>query len=314
MRVTHIDRVDLNLLPALIALLEERHISRAALRAGLSQPAMSRALQRLRRTLDDDLLVRTTNGYQITPRGERILERLSTAIPQLEDIFAGEDFDPSTTAQLIKLAASDYAQAVLGPGLARKIAAGSPGSTLQFHAWHRDILTEVEHGAVDLAFLGTQAPDQLRSERLFTDRFVCMLSAAHPLADREGLDLEEYLASRHLIIDLVNGRQPAIDRVLAAHGTPRRAGMTLPVHAAGPLVLPGTDLILTMPSRLVGIYAETSAIRILDAPPEIDTMLYYMTWHPRLDFDPVHRWLRTTIREVVTELADTGGVHHRDGG
>ena len=122
MHATHIGRVDLNLLPALIALLEERHVSRAALRAGMSQPAMSRALQRLRRTLDDDLLVRTAEGYQITPRGERILDRLASAIPQLEDVFAGADFDPSTTAQVIRLAASDYAQAVLAPGLTRKTA------------------------------------------------------------------------------------------------------------------------------------------------------------------------------------------------
>ncbi len=305
MHTTHIGRVDLNLLPALIALLEERHVSRAALRVGMSQPAMSRALQRLRRTLDDDLLVRTADGYQITPRGERILDRLASAIPQLEDVFAGEDFDPSTTAQVIRLAGSDYAQAVLAPGLTRKIAASSPGSTLRFLAWHRDVLTEVDRGAVDLAFLGAQAPDSLRSRRIFTDRFVCLVSAEHPLAGRRSIDMAEYLGCRHLIIDLVDGRQPAIDRVLAAHGTPRRAGLTLPVHATGPLALAGTDLILTMPSRLVGIYADTSAIRILEAPPEIDTMSYYLTWHPRLDFDPVHRWLRETIHQVATELADT---------
>jgi DNA-binding transcriptional LysR family regulator len=305
MHVTYIGRVDLNLLPALVALLEERHVSRAALRVGMSQPAMSRALQRLRRTLDDDLLVRTADGYRITPRGERILDRLATAIPQLEDVFAGADFDPSTTAQVVRLAASDYAQAVLAPGLARRVAVSSPGSTLRFLAWHRDILTELDRGAIDLAFLGAQAPDHLRSERLFTDRFVCLVAAGHPLAGRESLDLDEYLGCRHLIIDLVDGRQPAIDRVLGAHGTPRRAGLTLPVHATGPLALVGTDLVLTMPGRLVGIYAGTGAVRVLDAPPEIDTMAYSMTWHPRLDFDPVHRWLRDTVREVAAEISGT---------
>jgi DNA-binding transcriptional LysR family regulator len=77
------------------------------------------------------------------------------------------------------------------------------------------------------------------------------------------------------------------------------------VHATGPLALTGTDLVLTMPSRLVGIYAGTGAVRVLDAPPEIDTMSYSMTWHPRLDFDPVHRWLRNTVREVVAEISGT---------
>lgn len=301
-RTPHLGRVDLNLLPALIALLEERHISRAALRVGMSQSAMSRALQRLRRTLNDDLLVRTADGYQITPRGERILDRLATAVPQLEDVFAGADFDPSSTAQAIKLAGSDYAQAVIAPALTRTIAASSPASTLRFHAWHRDILTEVEHGAIDLAFLGTQSTAQLRSERLFTDRFVCMVSATHPLAERRGITMTDYLSCRHLIIDLLDGRQPAIDRVLAAHGTPREAGLILPLHATGPLALPGTDLVLTMPSRLVDIYPCPGTIRILEAPPEIEIMTYYMTWHPRLDFDPVHQWLRTSIGEVVAGL------------
>ncbi len=307
MHITHIGRVDLNLLPALVALLEERHVSRAALRVGMSQPAMSRALQRLRRTLGDDLLVRTASGYRITPRGERILDRLAAAVPQLEDVFAGEDFDPSTTAQVIRLAGSDYAQLVLGPGLARTVATASPGSTLHFSAWHGDVLTDLDRGGVDLAFLGAQAPDHLRSERLFTDRFVCLTAADHPLADRRRIDMADYLACRHLIIDLVDGRQPAIDRVLAAHGTPRRAGLILPVHAAGPLALAGTDLVLTMPSRLLGLCPGDGAIRILDAPPEIDTMAYHMTWHPRLDFDPLHRWLRETVHAVAPATESSPG-------
>jgi DNA-binding transcriptional LysR family regulator len=272
----------------------------------MSQPAMSRALHRLRRTLGDDLLVRTAKGYRLTPRGERILDRLATAVPQLEDVFAGEDFDPSTTEQVIKLAGSDYAQAVLGPGLSRRIAAAAPASTLRFLPWHRDVLTEVDRGVVDLAFLGAQAPEHLRSVQLFTDRFVCVVADVHPLAGRERLTLPDYLTCRHLIIDLVDGRQPAIDRVLAAHGTPRRAGLILPIHTTAPLVLPGTDLVLNMPERLVGRYAHAEELRVLPAPAELATMTYGMTWHPRLDFDPVHRWLRGTVHATVDDVVSGG--------
>lgn len=302
MRTTHIGRVDLNLLPALIALLEERHVSRAAARVDMSQPAMSRALQRLRRTLGDELLVRTPEGYRLTPRAERILDRLVTAVPQLEDVFAGDVFDPSTTELQVRVAGSDYAQAIIGPGLSGRIAAASPGSTLRFSPWHREVLTEVSDGAIDLAFIGAQPLEHLRSEELFADRFVCVVSAGHPLAGRPALGLADYLGCRHLIIDLVDGRQPAIDRVLSAHGTPRRAGLILPVHATAPPALPGTDLVLTMPQRLVGHYARGDGLRILAAPVEIGAMTYAMTWHPRLDFDPVHRWLRATVRDAVAGL------------
>ncbi|MDP9793170.1 DNA-binding transcriptional LysR family regulator [Catenuloplanes nepalensis] len=304
MRATHIGRVDLNLVPALIALLEERHVSRAAARVGMSQPAMSRALQRLRRTLRDDLLVRTPEGYRLTPRGERILDRLATAVPQLEDVFAGADFDPSITELEIRVAGSDYAQAVIAPGLSGRIATASPGSTLRFRPWHRDVLTEVSDGAIDLAFIGAQTSEPLRSEELFTDRFVCVVSAGHPLAGRAALGLADYLGCRHLIIDVIDGRQPAIDRVLSAYGTPRRAGLILPVHAAAILALPGTDLVLTIPQRLAGHYASGGALRILQAPDEIGTMTYWMTWHPRLELDPVHRWLRRMVHDTVTGLPE----------
>ncbi len=302
MHATHIGRVDLNLLPALIALLEERHVSRAAVRVGMSQPAMSRSLHRLRRTLGDDLLVRTPEGYRLTPRGERILDRLATAVPQLEDVFAGAEFDPSTTELEMRVAGSDYAQAVIGPGLSSRVATASPGSTLRFRPWHRDVLAELSDGVLDLAFIGAQTPEPLRREELFSDRFVCVVSAGHPLADRPALGLAEYLGCRHLIIDLVDGRQPAIDRVLSARGTPRRAGLILPVHATATLALPGTDLVLTMPQRLVGHYASGEALRVLRAPDEIGTMTYWMAWHPRLDRDPVHRWLRDGVRETAAGL------------
>ena len=128
MHQTHIAGVDLNLLPALAALLEERHVSRAATRVGLSQPAMSRALQRLRRIFDDALLVSGPDGYTLTQRAERVHSRLAAVLSELDALFGAEDFDPMTAQESYRLELSDYSVAAFGADLARTIRAESPGS------------------------------------------------------------------------------------------------------------------------------------------------------------------------------------------
>jgi DNA-binding transcriptional LysR family regulator len=214
--------VDLNLLPALSALLDEQQISPAAERTGLSQSAMSRALQRLRRALGDDLLVRVPGGYRLTARAERVREQLRAVVPQLNEIFTAEAFDPAAAALSLQVSGSDYALATLGLELSRLIVAQSPQSTLRFRPWHEGIFDELALGAVDMAFFGAQAPAQLRSRELFSDRFVCVVADDHPLADRAGLSLAEYLQCRHLAIDIADGRQwPGTP---GSTPTPRTAG------------------------------------------------------------------------------------------
>jgi DNA-binding transcriptional LysR family regulator len=311
MQGTHIDKVDLNLLPALVALLEERHVSRAAQRAGLSQPAMSRAFHRLRRTLGDDLLVRTPGGYHLTPRAERIQDQLATIVPGLDRILSEDAFDPATVAQTVRLGGTDYAVAVIGPDLTRRVLAESPLSAIQFLPWHPRVADDLDRGAVDLAFVGAQTAGHLRTEHLFDDRFVCVVAGTHPLAGRTAVELGDYLQFPHVIVDVDGYGQPAVDRVLAARGTPRRSGLTVPVHAAAALALPGTELVLTLPERLTGTFA-VAGTTIIAAPPEIETMAFRMAWHPRLELDPAHVWLRDTVRAVTSQLRAPRSPSRRD--
>ena len=302
MHRTQLENVDLNLLPALAALLDERHISRAAERTGLSQSAMSRALQRLRRTLGDDLLVRDPGGYRLTPRAERLREQVGAVVPRLGAIFLGETFDPAALSQTIRLSGSDYTVAVLGIPLQRRLLAESPQSVVRFHSWHESTFEELGRGGLDLTFYGAQAPDPLHSTALFEDRFVCVLADTHPLAGAGSLDLTAYLTCRHVVIDITDGSQPAVDQILAGRGTPRDVGSTIPFHAVAPHALPGTDLVLTFPERLAAMFADLPGLRVVTAPPEIGKMTYRMAWHPRLDSDPAHRWLRDSVRAVARDL------------
>src|ERR1700729_4353447 len=135
MRMDYVLRADLNLLPALSALLDERQVSRAAARVGMSQPAMSRTLQRLRNVLGDDLLVRGRGGYQLTPQAERIQRQGAELLPRLGNLFRKKEFDPATATDVFRRSGTDYATTILGPALFQKIFRQAPHATLSFETW-----------------------------------------------------------------------------------------------------------------------------------------------------------------------------------
>lgn len=299
-RTTQLQNVDLNLLVALAALLEERHVSRAADRIGLSQPATSRALQRLRRTLDDELLVRTRDGYQLTPRAERIQRELAGILPRLEVLFGVEGFDPATATDSFRLMGTDFTTSVLGPGLSRRLFREAPGLSMTFRQWHNGVFDDVSHGLVDLAFAAVSIDPALRSELLFEDRFVCLMAAANPLADRDTLTLNEFLGAAHIMVDVLQGEQSAVDRRLTEIGQHRTAALSVPYHTAAVLAIPETHLVATLPARLLSTL-DRDDLRLVGAPPEVEPMPYLMTWHPRLDDDPAQRWLRDLVRVVAGE-------------
>jgi DNA-binding transcriptional LysR family regulator len=300
MRTTHIDQVDLNLLPPLVALLEERHVSRAADRVRLSQPAMSRALQRLRRHFGDELLVRGPDGYSLTPRAERVRDQLATAVTHLEQVFAPETFDPAAAEQSFRLAVSDYTVAAFGPALVRTILTESPNSTVSCEALDAHAFDKLDAGRLDLVIYGRAAPERYCSEHLFTDRFVCVVAAEHPLAHQTSVSLSTYLRWPHLALEI---DQPWIDRALEALGTPRRIAVSMPYFALAPSILPGTELILTIPAQLAHHNADRPRTRVLAAPREFGELQFDAVWHPRFDQDPSHSWLRQVVRTVAAPPA-----------
>jgi DNA-binding transcriptional LysR family regulator len=297
--VPRIESVDLNLLAPLYALLEERHVSRAADRLHMSQPSMSRALGRLRATLGDELLVRGPGGYQLTPRAERIQAELEHTLPRLEHVFSGEPFDPTTATRSFRLAGSDYTVSVLSGALLARVFAQSPGSTVHFARWHHSIFSDAEHGTVDLLVHGGTAPPPLLSRLLFEESYACLVSSEHPLAQRSAVSLEDYLKCAHIVVDVTDGRQGHVDRRLETLGKPRRASVTVPYHAAAAAAVPGTDLVATLPQSFAIQHAVPGITTVIPAPEEIDPMSYTMSWHPRLDDDAAQRWLRETITATI---------------
>ncbi len=216
----------------------------------------------------------------------------------MRSLFSDEPFGPRKVSSTFRLASSDYLLSEIAPGLLRRVLAQSPGSTFRFDSWSDTVHLDAERGAVDLLFTGGVAPPPLRSEPLFEDSYACLLSAGHPLAQTDPPTLDAYLSCDHVVVNLIGGRQGAIDTRLGALGRQRRANVTVPYHTLAAAVAQETSLIATLPSRLLSTLAIPPGLTVIAPPPEIGPVSFSMAWHPRLDNDPAHRWLRDTIRQT----------------
>jgi len=269
MRTEHVGRADLNLLRTLFVLLEERHITRAASRCFLSQPAMSRALERLREAFGDELLIRVGRTYERTARGERVLQDLGNLLPQLDLLLRGEEFDPAHSEERFRLTMTDHASVVVLPELVRRVSSAAPHARLELMPWH--------------------------------DVFVCVVASRHPYK-KTRFTLTEYLKYRHIVVDVLSGQQTPVDRPLAVLGLKRSVGLVLPYFLPACLAVAKSHMILTTPARLARELEKRAPVRVIKAPREITGFKYEMTWHARLTADAAHAWFRDQVRAVARAL------------
>jgi DNA-binding transcriptional LysR family regulator len=301
MPYAHINRADLNLLHTLFALLEERHVTRAASRCFLSQPAMSRALDRLREMFGDELLIRAGCKYERTARGERLLRDLESLLPRLELLLKGEQFDPGLSEERFRVTMTDHACAVLLPDLVRRVAGAAPKSRLEVVPWSDARFEDVEGGRLDLVLDVASAPSNLNFEVLFADVFACVVAASHPVRARR-FTLHQYLKYRHVVVDVLSGQQTSVDQPLAVLGLKRQVGFVLPYFLPAALAVAQSDMILTTPSRLARRLEKRTHVRVVKAPRELVGFKYVMIWHARMTADPAHEWFRNQVRAVAKEL------------
>jgi DNA-binding transcriptional LysR family regulator len=297
--------IDLNLLVLLDALLRERSVSRAAKRLGMRQPALSKALERLRKMLNDPLLVRTAGGMVPTPRAveleaplRRLLEDLHTAIAPRSG------FDPATTTQSFKIAATDYAALALVPRIVARVRREAPSAELVVrNARFDDLLDDLRDGVVDL-YVGllNQPPAALYATRLLTDRFVCLVRADHPTVGAR-LTLKQYVELPHLLVSPVGGGFVGwIDHELARLGMKRRIMLSLQHFLVAPHVVCESDLIVTLPECIARKAAAGLPVRVLAPPVKVPTLHVRQFWHARTHQAASHRWFRALVAGVGGEF------------
>ena len=302
MREVHLRNVDLNLLHALYALLEERHVSHAAKRSFLSQPAMSRALDRLRETFGDPLLVRTGRVYERTPRGERVLRELESIMGRLAAMVQGEEFDPARSQERFRVAMTDHGSAILLPALLERVRKAAPHTRLEISAWRTQAYEDVVAGRIDLALSAEAVPPTLESEVIFNLDFVCLVGSTQPVRRRR-FTLKQYLQLPHALVETLSGQQTMVDRPLAQLGVKRRVALRLPFFSPAIFAIAKTDLVLTVPRKLAKITAPIAGLRMVEPPREIKGFPYFMAWHSRLNTEPAHAWLRDQVRIAARSLS-----------
>ena len=302
MHTTQLRQADLNLLVIFKVLAEERNVSRAARRLLLTQPAATRALGRLRDMFSDDLLVRISGSYELTPKGQLLLQELEAALPRIDRLLTGGDFIPSRETMHFRLAATDYASQIIGIPLSKLVAAAGEGLSLDLSPPHDNTLRDLDGGALDM-LLGPddgQLPLQYQRQPLFEDEFVCVFDRKGPYGNK--LTLAEYLEAGHIAISIFKGIQTLPDRRLAQSGLRRRVVFTVPYFTVAVQAVAGTNLIVTVPKRMAILEGRNTALRFLKTPKPVSRFTYHMWWHQRMNSDTAHIWLRNTVKEVGNSL------------
>lgn len=299
----NLSRVDLNLLPALDALLRERNITRAGQQIGLSQPAMSSALARLRRLFDDEILVRAGREYHLTALARELEEPLREIMGLIEGAIERRPrFDPATDHRAFSIAASDYAALMLLQPALERIGAEAPGVTLQLHPFRAPLPEMLERGEVDLFIVPRQTTITFPGETLFTDRWVCAVCANHPEIG-ERLSLQTYLELPHLAYAVDAPQRIGLgDKQVDALNVKRRVFATFESFLLLPFLLRGTRLVTLIHERLGLRVREAAGIKLLDPPFPMEGIAEAMFWHPRSNADPGLQWLRKLLAEVASTL------------
>lgn len=293
---------DLNLLLVFDAIMVERNVTRAGNRIGLSQPAVSHALNRLRHLLDDELFVRTPAGMAPTPRAEMLAEPLRNALSEMRLALDPVVFDPATSDRRFALAVNNYAAVLIAPPLFAAVSSAAPAARLAIRPRGTlDLAEHLDRGDLDLTIgVFESSGERFVTTPLLEDEIVVVMRQSHP-AGRGGLSAAAFAALRHLEISSSLDDTSFIDHWLAEQGLVRQIILTAPFLST-PQILVQSDLIVNMSSRIARQLAHDYPLEIHKPPYPSPRVGLTMLWHRQLDRHPGHRWLRETVLSVAGSL------------
>ena len=294
--------VDLNLLVSLHHLLQERHVTAAAEKMSISQPAMSAALARLRSMLDDPLLVRAGRRLALTPFAETLVGPVGSILDDIQHtLTARPSFDPRVDSRTFTVAATDYMTFVF----LRRIVFALPTLAKDVRVYVVPVLpgysNDLRNGRIDLLILPHQVVEDvgdMESAKLFDDRFIGAASASNSEVDN--MTVKKF-SSLPYIAYRVNGGPSNVDRQLDALGVRRNVEMTTESFLIPPLILADSRLIAMIHARTGALLAETTGLKLFEPPVKLQPINQALFWHPRRTDDPAHRWLRERIVEMAAE-------------
>lgn len=306
---TALTRLTFQHLQYLQALVEERHVTRAAERMGIGQPAMSTALARLREVFRDVLLVKTTTGMEPTPRALDLVRRVREIADMLEGRgFEAGHFDPATSQARWRVMSSDGISRTLLPEMMAVAARGAPNMRFTVHPGDPRRLSEyLRDGDFDLALTFVRSPpSELRQTVLYPQRLLCIARAGHPAVDGQ-IGLDAFVACQHArwgAPPVAHATMEAmVDEALDAQGHARRVSLLVSNLTLLPDVVAGSDLLAVVPEHMARAAARALPIQLLALPFKVPSVDVSMVWHERLHHDPAHRWLRESLRDIGRKLS-----------
>lgn len=300
MHETHLEAVDLNLLVVLQRLLETGSVTGAAERLQLSQPAVSRALGRLRGTFDDPLFVRTPGGFKPTPRAEKLRGELGDVLSRIESLVSGTGvFSPAGSTRTFNVATSDYGESVLLPRLLRELAKRAPNVTLRVLPINPSWEAALADGQWDLMWAPKRkAGAGIVWTHLLREGFAFVVRTGHP-ATKRPLTLSRFTAISQLAIAPEGKPGNPLDERLARLGTKRRVVAQVPSFLVVPPLIVDTDLGVTLPRRIIELHGRRWDLAVLELPFDMPTFDISQAWHERFRQDPGHAWFRQLVTSLV---------------
>ncbi|PDT88539.1 LysR family transcriptional regulator [Bradyrhizobium sp. Y36] len=298
--------LDMNLLVTLDALLSEGSVVGASQRLNLSAPAMSRQLSRIRHLFGDPILVRAGRGLVSTPRAEALRERLHGLVMEAEALVRGEDeLDLARLDRSFVIRANDGFVGTFGAALASLAARQAPQVRLRFAHQDKEDVEALREGRVDadIGVIGAMGPE-IRLQALFHDRFVGVVRPGHPLTD--GVTPESFAAFPHVSVSRRGRFSGPIDEALTAQGLTRFVSIAVANFADALAIIRTSDHVAAVPARLTE--RARAGLRSFELPVTTDALAVSLAWHPRLEADPAHRWLRGMIREACADERRKAGA------
>ncbi|NKJ00930.1 LysR family transcriptional regulator [Novosphingobium sp. SG707] len=307
--MANLNRFDFNLLLALDTLLSERSVTRAADRLCVTQPALSGSLQRLRQHFDDPLLLRVGREMELTPKARALIEPVRIALLHIDAVLETKaQFDPGTSERTFRVAMSDYCVHIYLPKVVRILSTRAPQLRLMVENVFGPSFSRLEGGDIDMvithgdrSLFGREGRDvDLSSADLFVDSFVCVVDRDHPIG--ETMTKEDYLSYPHALAFFGANVRTVEEAEIERRGIVIKELLHVPTFAGLLQMLPGTELIATVQSKLAEQLADSQKLRVLRPPINLGTLQETLIWHNRNHDDPGHMWLRGVMNEAAVEL------------
>ena len=296
--------VDLNLLIVFDAVMRERNVTRASKRIGMTQPAVSNALNRLRHLAKDDLFIRTSEGVVPTARAISLAPPIRQAINLVENAFDPSSFDPKKADDNFNIAISNYTASIIFPRLAEILEKKAPNINIRSkQLGDVDLLKELEAANLDFIIAGQQLNEGSNcvAAPLYNEHFVCVMRKGHPLSKKNKLTVHDFASSKHLMVATTGKAFGFIDYLLELKGLKRRVAMTVNQFLVAPNIIRKSNMILTCSKRVAENF-KLEGVKILPIPLITNPLKLKILWHKRADSNPGNQWIREQIIDICKDI------------